>query len=171
MDRTLWLSCQLAVIFFMLFGMAHGRPNPEWKSQRLQAQYNDDEQTLRRLDYISRAGTVLCPIEAMFCGMGGVSTYHVNCCGQGDAYEADDFKVVDGVAYAVLTCNDPEDCREIVGKVPRSPGSMFKIPVAKTLVNHDPVNDTGHGWIWIAPGATDENDDPIIYCWAAPPGL
>jgi hypothetical protein len=161
----------LVLVVGLAISMAHARPNPEWEAQRRQAQYNDDEQTIRRLEYLSHAGTVPCPDDALFCGMGGAPTYHVPCCGEGDAYEADDFKVVDGVAYAVLTCNDPEDCREIKGKIPRPPGSVFKIPVAKTLVNHDPVNDTGHGWIWISPTATDENGEPIVYCWAAPPGL
>lgn len=150
---------------------AGARPNPEWEAQRLQAQYNDDEQTLRRLEYLSHAGTVRCPDEAPFCGVQRAPTYKIPCCGQADAYEADDFLVIDGVPYAVLTCNDPEDCREIAGKIPREPGSRFKIPAAKTLANHDPVNNTGHGWIWISPSTTDRDGEPIVYCWAAPPGL
>ncbi len=132
------------------------RPNKAWIIQRTQAEYNEDYETLKRLDYLSKAGTLR--------DMTG-RLYHVSCCGPADAYEADEITVDRfGNTVATLTCNTPNVCEEIQGKVTRLPGTKFVIPPGKMLVNQEPVNWTGHGWIWISPNQIDEEGNPTVYC-------
>lgn len=152
-----------------LFAITHGwaLDNPAWKVQRIQAEKYGDVQRLRVLDYVSSAGTRVCPPEWKCTG--GVD--HVSCCGQADAYEADDFRLAeDGTYIAILTCNDPDDCEAVPGKIERKPGTEFVVPADKLLVNYDPVNNTGHGWIWISP-TQPEFGLPVVYCYAPPAGL
>jgi hypothetical protein len=123
---------------------------------------------LRVLDYVSKAGTLKCPVEWNSCVNG---VYHQSCCGDGDAYEADDFRLDgDGRFIAILTCNDPADCEEIPGKVIRAAGTEFAVPPSKVLVNYDPSNNTGHGWIWVSPYSKDESGNPIVFCFSEPSG-
>jgi hypothetical protein len=125
------------------------------------------EQGRIRSEYLSHAGTLPSYVyseETKRSEPNGAS-YHMNCCGEGDAYEADEvFVDADGATWAVLTCNDPDNCKEVQGKIVRAPGSKFKVPAEKVLMNFDPVNDTGHGWVYLNPQMG------IVYCWAAPPG-
>src|SRR5208282_4404417 len=85
---------------------------------------------------------------------------HGNCCGEADAYEADDvFVDAAGATWAVLTCNGTDACKEVPGvqscsydddteqevcgtsgaKITRPPGSKWKVPPDKVLLNYDPV--------------------------------
>ncbi len=152
-------------------------PNPAWQAQLAQAEKYGDEETLRRLKYIRGAGTLRYPSDARdasgaiasFAG----TTYHAPCCGEADSYEADDFSTNPaGELFAILTCNGKDSCEEIPGKMPRKPGTKVKIPADRILV-HDPAmpNDTGHGYVWIAPGGqTDSDGNPLVYCYAFPTG-
>src|ERR1017187_4155405 len=87
-----------------------------------------------RAEYLSKAGTLPSYKYDAETGISAPTgeSYHGNCCGEGDAYEADDvFVDADGVTWAVLTCNHPDDCKEIPGKEARAPGSKWKVPPAK----------------------------------------
>ncbi len=152
-------------------------PNPAWQAQLSQAEKYGDEETLRRLRYIRGAGTLRYPTDvrdasgavASFAG----TTYHASCCGEADAFEADDWEVdAAGNLWAILTCVGVGSCEEVPGKVVRAPGTKVKIPPSQVLV-HDPAlpNNTGHGWVWIAPGGqTDNEGNPRVYCYAFPTG-
>lgn len=145
------------------------------------------EQGKIRNDFLSKAGALPTYRDGQPTG----AFYHGNCCGFADAYEADDtFVDANGNTFAVLTCNDQENCKEVPGKevcgqdeesgnkvcnnvggkVSRPPGSMWPVPPEKVLLNHDPVNNTGHGWVYISPNATGPDGRPAVLCWAAPPG-
>jgi hypothetical protein len=155
-------GCLLAGYLLFLATRAHARPNAAWEAQRVQAQSENDAETLRRLRYVGTAGTLLDDRG---------KTFRASCCGEADAYESDDFETdADGNLFAVLTCNDQKDCQEIKGKTVRLPGAKFKVPANKMLVNHDPTNDTGHGWVWIANTSFDEHGQPVVYCYAPPSG-
>lgn len=108
-----------------------------------------------RREYVSNAGTLM-------------DGSHTNCCGEADAYEADDFEQdAEGNTIAILTCNDPDNCKEIRGKDIRAPGTKIVIPPERVLANYKPVNNTGHGWVWLRPGTLDVD----VYCYAAPGGV
>jgi hypothetical protein len=156
------LAALLVLALHFMIPVAHGRPNEAWRVLKAEAESQGDIETLRRLKYVGSAGTLRWP---------NGQTYKASCCGEADAYEADDFDTdADGNLYAVLTCNDPRDCEEVKGKLARPPGARFKIPAEKVLVNRNPVNDTGHGWVWISATSTDGDGDPAIYCYAPPAG-
>ncbi len=163
------IGLALAVYFVT---QADARPNPEWQAQRIQAERNGDAQRLRVLDFISKAGTLRYPLDMKDANGNASSyagtTYHRSCCGQADAYEADDLVVIDGALWATLTCNDPDDCAPIPGKVERAVGSKFKVKASEVLVNEYPINKTGHGWIWISPTVTDDEGNLVIYCYSFP---
>jgi hypothetical protein len=118
-----------------------------------------------RSAYISKAGTYL---------KNGV---HVNCCGAADAYEADETSIdTAGNTYAVITCNDPDNCKAVEGKIVRAPGSKYLVPPDKVLAPYDPVNNTGHGWVYIVQQGPDDSStggdpEPAVICWAAPGGF
>lgn len=167
-----------AVIAFSFLILSHGRShaldNPAWEAQRIQAEKYGDEDTLRWLDYVRNAGSLYCtPIYIRENEYGWTnncpegSTFHQSCCGIADAYEADEVAVdPDGTTYAVLTCNEPRHCEEVKGKIARTPGSRYKIPPNKVLVNHDPINNTGHGVVWISPYSFNEDGTPVVYCFS-----
>ncbi len=146
-------------------------PNPAWEAQRIQAERNGDMQRLRILNFIGKAGTLRYPADmrdatgniASFAG----TTYHQSCCGRADAYEADELEVDEAWnLWAILTCNDPDDCVPVEGKPERPPGTKVRVPPEKVLVNFDPVNDTEHGWVWIAPSMTDADGSAHVYCFS-----
>src|SRR6267154_5937836 len=130
-----------------------------------------------RNEYLSKAGT----LPAYYQGLPTGETYHGNCCGFGDAYEADDFSIDDkGNLWAILTCNDPDNCKEVPGKetcgpddegnqvcsniggkIVRPPGSKFLVTPDKILINRSPVNVTGHGWVYISPYSVDNIGQPV----------
>ncbi len=162
----------VAVVMFLisLWVPAHARPNPAWKAQWIQAQKDGDEETLRRLKFLSTAGAVSCDKFANSMCVNGVVA--ISCCGQADAYEADDVFVDDvGNTWAELTCNDPKDCEYIKDKVQRAPGERFRVPKERVLLKDHPHNDTGHGWVWISATSNESDGLPAVLCWAAPGGF
>lgn len=162
------------------FSSAHGK---NWDRDEVLT-----EEGKIRNEYLSRAGALPTYRDGQPTG----AFYHGNCCGFADAYEADDMFVDEaGNLFAVLTCNDPANCKEVPGKevcgadeesgqtvcntvgakVTRPAGSRWLVPPDKVLLNHDPVNNTGHGWVYISPNATGPDGLPFVLCWAAPPGF
>lgn len=151
------------------------------------------EQGRIRSEYLSKAGMLPSYKTNSNTGMSEPTgeSYKGNCCGEADAYESDDMFIdADGATWAVLTCNEPENCKEVLGtqscgtdeesgvtvciqvgaKVMRPPGSRWRVPPDKVLLNYDPTNNTGHGWVYISPNATDGEGAAAVICWAAPPG-
>jgi hypothetical protein len=162
------IAVAIAVILMLLSGRGWSMDNPAWRAQKIQAEYNGDLQRLRVLKYLGAAGTLRYPNGYPNVLPGAV--YHQPCCGQADAYEADDVQVIGDSIFAILTCNDPDNCQAIAGKVVRPPGMKIKIPPEKILVNQDPINDSGHGWVWISPTSTDGEGNPSVFCYTEPAG-
>ncbi len=68
----------------------------------------------------------------------------ISCCGEADAYWADDFFVRDGKSYAIITDTRPD---QPLGRPHIPPGTEIEIPVHK--YKFDAGNPTGHGVIFI----------------------
>ena len=81
----------------------------------------------------------------------------VSCCGETDAYFADDFEVVGGQYLAIIT-----DDREVPGRPYVRPGTRVLIPNHK--LKYDAGNPTGHGVVFM-------NTIGNVYCYIVPPGV
>jgi len=81
-----------------------------------------------------------------------------SCCGESDAYWADDFETDGNNVIAIIT-----DTREDAPLFRRhiAPGTRFTVPPHK--LKYDKGNPTGHGVIFI--GA-----DGTVFCYVAPAG-
>jgi hypothetical protein len=105
----------------------------------------------------------------------------VSCCGEADAYWADDFEQsVDGYYIAIIT--DGRDDKlpptpeypEGRERVHRPPGTRILVPNSK--IKWDKTNPTGHGIIfmpsydYIVDPETDERSPAIPYCYCPPQG-
>ena len=162
MKFRFWMLLPLMIVFSM---QIDARPNSIWQEQWAQAQRDNDQDMLRRLRFISTAGGVSCDkFTGSICINGVVA---ISCCGEADAYEADDIYVdKSGAMWAVLTCNDQRNCQKVEGKIPRAPGEKFRIPPERVLLKDHPHNDTGHGWVWISATSNDADGLPSVLCWA-----
>src|SRR5215472_13142792 len=69
------------------------------------------------------------------------------CCGEADAYWADDFGMDNGRYLAIITDTRPDDA---LGRPHREPGQRFVIPNEK--IKWDKGNPTGHGVIFVGAG-------------------
>jgi hypothetical protein len=78
----------------------------------------------------------------------------VSCCGEADAYEADNFEVEGDHYVAIITAH------RAVGNIPVG----TKIPVPNFKMKWDDGNPTGHGIIFI--GAQGQ-----VFCYVAPGGI
>jgi hypothetical protein len=122
-------------------------------------QFTEQEQAIRKkffkagnLPYIKADGTR--------------DSIQIPCCGEGDAYEADDLRIdQDGNIIAILTCTDPRNCVAIPNKVERAAGTEIAIPELKILVPGKPINNTGHGWVFL--GIADGH----VICYSRPGGI
>ena len=176
LDRTWWkqlgvtlgwlgVAVLLGILMHVFLPPAHARPNAAWREMWAQAQRDGDQDMLRRLKFISTAGGVSCDKYVGSMCVNGVVA--ISCCGEADAYEADDvFVDKTGATWAVLTCNDQRNCQEVKGKVPRAPGERFRVPPERVLLKDHPHNDTGHGWVWISATSNDQDGLPAVLCWA-----
>lgn len=101
-----------------------------------------------------------------------------NCCGEADAYWADEFeRNEDGEYVAVVT--DPRDDKEFrrepegAARIHVPIGTRVVIPQRKLITfPQQPPNTTGHGWVWLSP-YTDENNNVVswnVICYLAPQG-
>ena len=77
----------------------------------------------------------------------------VSCCGEADAFEADQF-VVEGDHYVAIITD---------GKTVYPPGTRIAVPNEK--MKWDAGNPTGHGIIFLQIGTTK------VYCYVAPGGV
>lgn len=92
-----------------------------------------------------------------------------SCCGEADAYWADDVRVRDGRVYASIT-DDRDDAPR--GRLHVENGTEFEIPPNKLKwSNSDPQrtvkiarNPTGHGVIFIS-------RDGYVFCYVLPGGV
>jgi hypothetical protein len=76
----------------------------------------------------------------------------LSCCGEADAFEADQFTVEDDHYVAVITD----------GKGVMAPGTRIQVPNSK--LKWDKGNPTGHGIIFIG-------DEGQVYCYVVPGGV
>ncbi len=83
----------------------------------------------------------------------------VSCCGEADAYWADEIHVKDGKTYAVITDDRPDEPRHR----PHIPmGTEIEVPNYK--LKWDKSNPTGHGIIFV-------NRWGGVYCYVQPGGV
>ena len=81
---------------------------------------------------------------------------------EADAYEADDFLVVDGHTVAIITDTRPDTFSDGHTRPHIPPGTRINIPDAK--MKWDAGNPTGHGYVFI--GGGDQ-----LYCYVTPGGV
>jgi hypothetical protein len=84
----------------------------------------------------------------------------VSCCGESDAYFADDFEVLDDQYVAIVTDDRPD------GPLRRPhvpPGTRIVIPRHK--IKHDQGNPTGHGIVFYNPLSQ------TVHCYVPPGGV
>lgn len=83
---------------------------------------------------------------------------YISCCGEADAYWADDF-AVEGDHYIAIITDDRDDAP--LRRPHIDPGKRFAVPNAK--LKFDAGNPTGHGVIFI-------RVDGAVLCFVVPPG-
>jgi hypothetical protein len=83
---------------------------------------------------------------------------HLSCCGEADAYEADEFEVEGDHYVAIITDGSGDDS----GK--REIPNGTRIPVPNHKMKWDRGNPTGHGVIFIGPAGQ-------VYCFIVPGGV
>ena len=93
----------------------------------------------------------------------------VSCCGESDAYWADEFEQTkDGLYVAIIT-----DTREDgpLGREHVPPGTRIVVPNHK--IKHDQGNPTGHGIIFLAQAVppSTPHGNRLVYCYLPPSGL
>ena len=76
----------------------------------------------------------------------------VSCCGEADRFETDDYEVVNGELYAIITTGEGQMFNGLHVKVP--PGKL----------KWDAGNPTGHGQIFM-------NGPNNVYCYVPPGGV
>lgn len=84
----------------------------------------------------------------------------VSCCGEADAYWADEFER-DGDDIVAIITDDREDAP--LKRPHIEPGTKIKVPAHK--LKWDQGNPTGHGVIFINAGLG------VIYCYVTPSGM
>jgi hypothetical protein len=90
---------------------------------------------------------------------------HVSCCGEADAFEADDFEIQDGVYMAIITNGQ--------GVIPN--GTPVRIPIEK-FYDEFKHNPTGHGIVFLHVINSSDDEDPkdigkiIVFCYLEPEG-
>jgi hypothetical protein len=82
----------------------------------------------------------------------------VSCCGEGDAFEADNFEVEGDHYIAIIT-----DGKGVIRNGTR-------IPVPNGKMKWDAGNPTGHGIIFLRPEMVRLNEW-TVYCYVAPGGV
>lgn len=81
----------------------------------------------------------------------------ISCCGEADAYEADEFEREGNHYVAIITDGSGDD----FGK--RAIPNGTRIPVPNHKMKWDAGNPTGHGILFIGPAG--------VYCYVAPGGV
>lgn len=83
----------------------------------------------------------------------------VSCCGEADAYWADELHVKDGKTFATITDDRPD---RPLHRPHVDVGTEIEIP--KEKLKHDQGNPTGHGVLFL-------NRDRDVYCYVMPGGV
>lgn len=86
----------------------------------------------------------------------------VSCCGEADAYEADDYSVDGDTVVAVITDERGDTFPNGVTRNHIEPGTKIRVPPGK--VKWDGGNPTGHGIIFLSGAGA-------VYCYVAPGGV
>lgn len=86
----------------------------------------------------------------------------ISCCGEADAYYADEFEVEGDHYVAIVTDTRPDVFRNGTTRPHIEPGTRVRIPNGK--MKWDAGNPTGHGIVFI--GNRDQ-----LYCYVAPGGV
>lgn len=86
----------------------------------------------------------------------------VSCCGEADAYEADEYTVDGDTIVAVVTDERGDTFPSGATRPHIEPGTKIRVPAGK--VKWDAGNPTGHGIIFLGGGET-------VYCYVAPGGV
>jgi hypothetical protein len=84
---------------------------------------------------------------------------YVSCCGQSDAYWADEYEASNGQYIAIITDDRPDGPLQ---RPHRELGERIVVPNHK--IKWDAGNPTGHGVIFIGGGSQ-------VYCYVAPGGI
>lgn len=82
-----------------------------------------------------------------------------SCCGEADAYWADEVHVKDGKTYATITDDRPDEPR---GRPHVPVGTVVEIPNEK--LKWDKSNPTGHGVVFLSRGG-------FVFCFVQPGGV
>ncbi len=82
-----------------------------------------------------------------------------SCCGEADAYWADEIHVRNGKTYATITDDRPD---EPLGRPHVPNGTEIEIPNHK--LKWDRANPTGHGVVFMSPGG-------YVFCFVQPGGV
>jgi len=83
---------------------------------------------------------------------------NASCCGEADAYFADEVHVRDGKTFAVITDDRPDEPR---GRPHVDVGTEIEIPASK--LKWDRGNPTGHGVVFLS-------RNRYVYCYVQPGG-
>jgi hypothetical protein len=83
---------------------------------------------------------------------------NASCCGEADAYWADEVHVRDGKTYAVITDDRPDEPR---GRPHVDIGTEIEIPNSR--LKWDKSNQTGHGIVSLSRGG-------YVFCYVQPRG-
>ena len=82
-----------------------------------------------------------------------------SCCGEADAYWADEVHIRDGKTYAIITDDRPDEPR---GRPHVDIGTEVEVPNNK--LKWDRSNPTGHGIIFLSRGG-------FVFCYVQPGGV
>ena len=84
---------------------------------------------------------------------------NASCCGETDAYWADEIHVKEGKTYAIITDNRPDEPR---GRPHVAIGTEIEIPNNK--LKWDKSNPTGHGIVFLSRNG-------YVFCYVQPGGV
>ena len=87
-----------------------------------------------------------------------------SCCGEGDAYWADSFEVVDGRYVAIITDPRPDGP---LNRTHREIGTRVPIPDRNVVDATKQQNPTGHGIVFLSP----TGNPGVVYCYLPPGGV
>jgi len=90
-----------------------------------------------------------------------------SCCGEGDAYIADDFDLVNGQLYAIISLDYPniiyQDDSDATPPLAIHKGTRILIPSNKLNTLPEDANRSPHGVVFLNPG------DGSVLCYFPPP--
>jgi hypothetical protein len=90
-----------------------------------------------------------------------------SCCGDGDAYITDDFEIVNGELYAIISLDYPTiifpDDSDSTPPFAVNKGTKILIPPEKRNILPEDANRSGHGVVFLNPG------NGAVLCYFFPP--